>query len=68
MNRIFLYPDTLFPFFIFPEVRKVTILSDSTAKNVSGIDGCVAQAFHGDTIAKLTNRIENKQTCFLMIM
>ena len=39
----------------------MTIISDSIAKNVSGIDGCVVQPFRGDNIARLTNRIKWKQ-------
>ena len=46
-------------------MRKVTIISDSIAKNVSGIDGCVVQAFRGDTISQLTNRIQSKQAKLL---
>ena len=37
------------------EVRKVTIISDSIAKYVSGIEGCT-----GNTMYKLTNRIQTK--------
>ena len=43
----------------------MTIISDSIAKNVSGIDGCVVQAFRGDTISQLTNRIQSKQAKLL---
>ena len=44
-------------FFIISEAKKVTIMSDSMAKYVSGIDGVKLQVFRGDTIARLTNRI-----------
>ena len=39
----------------------MTIISDSIAKNVSGIDGCVVQPFRGDRISRLTNRIQSKE-------
>lgn len=39
----------------------MTIISDSIAKYVSGIEGCVVQAFRGDTISKLTRRIQSHQ-------
>lgn len=42
-------------------MRKVTIISDSIAKYVSGIDGVVVQAFSGDTISRLTNRLLSRQ-------
>ena len=47
-------------FFIFPEIRKVTLIGDSIIKNVSGIDGCSIQSFRGDTISKLANKIFSK--------
>ena len=47
-------------FFIFPEIRKVTFIVDSIIKNVSGIDGCSAQSFCGDTVSKLANKITSK--------
>ena len=34
-------------------------MSDSIAKYVTGIDGCVVQAFRGDTISKMTHRINS---------
>lgn len=49
------------PFFYFPELRKVTIISDSIAKYVTGIDGCTVQSFRGDTIARLTSRMLSGQ-------
>lgn len=45
-------------FLYIAELKKVTIISDSIAKYISGIDGCVTQPFRGDTIAKLTNRLQ----------
>ena len=45
--------------FILTGVRRVTIICDSIAKNISGIEGCRVQPFPGDTIAKLTNRLCN---------
>lgn len=45
--------------FNFSECRKVTIISDSIAKHISGLDGVVVQAFPGDTIAKTASRIHS---------
>ena len=46
-------------FSLFPERKKVTIISDSIAKHVSGIDGVVLQCFSGDRIAQIGNKIDN---------
>ena len=46
-------------FSLFPERKKVTIISDSIAKHVSGIDGVVLQCFSGDKIAQIGNKIDN---------
>lgn len=42
-------------------MRQVTIISDSIAKYVSGIDGVVVQAFSGDTVSRLANRLLSRQ-------
>ena len=44
-------------FIIITELRKVTIMSDSIAKYVTVIDGVTFQAFRGDTISRITNRL-----------
>ena len=46
---------------LITELRKVTIISDSMAKYVSGIEGCIVQAFRGDTIARLTQRLQRQE-------
>ena len=38
----------------------MTLIVDSIIKNVSGIDGCSAQSFCGDTVSKLANKITSK--------
>ena len=43
---------------LFPDCRKVTIIADSIAKNVSGLDGVTVQSFPGDTISKIANKIQ----------
>lgn len=50
-----------FIFFSVPEAKKVTIISDSIAKYITGIDGMLLQAFSGDTLARLTNRLLTKE-------
>ena len=47
--------------FMISEAKKVIIISDSMAKYVSGIEGVRLQAFRGDTVARLTNRIANRE-------
>ena len=49
-----------FFFFMISEAKKV-IISDSMAKYVSGIEGVRLQAFRGDTVARLINRIANRE-------
>lgn len=41
--------------------RIVTIISDFIAKYVSNIDGVVLEAFQGDDISRLTNRLLSRQ-------
>ena len=39
-------------FSLFTEYKKVTIVSDSIAKYVTGIEGVQLQSFSGDTISR----------------
>lgn len=48
-------------FILFAEYKKVTIVSDSIAKYITGIEGVSLQAFRGDTIGRLTNRLLSHQ-------
>lgn len=47
--------------YLFAELKRVTIVSDSIAKYVTGIDGVHLQAFSGDTIARMANRVLSGQ-------
>ena len=38
----------------------MTIIEDSIIKHIMGIDGCTVQSFRGDTISKMTRKIEHK--------
>ena len=49
----------LFLFFFIIECRKVTIIADSIAKNLYGMDGVTLQIFCGDTIAKIASKIDS---------
>ena len=46
-----------FILFFFPDFRKVTIISDSIAKNATGIFGTTLQIFSRKTIAHVANKI-----------
>ena len=46
---------------LITELRKVPIISDSMAKYVSGIEGCIVQAFQGDSITRLTQRLQRHE-------
>lgn len=48
-------------FSLFTEYKKVTIVSDSIAKYVTGIEGVQLQSFSGDTISRLANRLSTGQ-------
>ena len=48
-------------FIVITELRKVTIISDSIAKYITGIDGVTLQAFSGDTISRITNRLLTRE-------
>lgn len=55
-----LYLFTLFLFLsLVAEMKKVTIVSDSIAKYVFGIEGVLLQAFRGDTIGRISSRIKS---------
>ena len=47
--------------FIFAEAKKVTIVTDSIAKYVSGIDGVVVQVFSGATIGRIVYGITHRE-------
>ena len=47
--------------FVFAEAKKVTIVTDSIAKYVSGIDGVVVQVFSGATIGRIVYGITNRE-------
>lgn len=44
-------------FTLVTENKRVTIVSDSIAKYVTGIEGVYLQAFSGDTIGRMSNRL-----------
>ena len=48
----------MFFFLNFPEFKKVTIVSDSIAKNVDDIESVVVQSFSGDTVAKIAYKVD----------
>ena len=48
----------LFLFILLTENRRVIIVGDSIIKNMPPIDGVVVKSFRGDSIAKLTMRID----------
>ena len=47
-----------FLFILLTENKRVIIMGDSIIKNVPPIDGVVVKSFRGDSIAKLTMRID----------
>ena len=49
----------IFPF--ITEYKKVTIVSDSMAKYVTGIEGVQLQACRGDTFSRIANRLSRRQ-------
>ena len=46
-------------FFIIIEYRKVTIIADSIAKHLSGLEGVTLQIFCGHSIAKIASKIDS---------
>ena len=44
--------------YLFADFRNVTIISDSMAKNVTGIFGATPQIFSGKTISQVANKIQ----------
>ena len=47
--------------FVFAEAKKVTIVTDSIAKYMSGIDGVVVQVFSGATIGRIVYGITHRE-------
>ena len=54
--------------FILTGVRRVTIICDSIAKNISGIEGCRVQPFPGDTGDNVSGFGKHVDECLKMIV
>ena len=58
-RQLIKYIYIFFSTFLIIECRKVTIIVDSIAKNLYGMDGVTLQIFCGDTIAKIAPKIDS---------